>query len=141
MIDLKAAASFAKALGALDNFPQFTEAVTQITLQIQGLCPTEADAEWLVNECTISGKYSRWQGPGWLHDVYTSRDKLPPGALPRYDLDKSYEPMTDQERADYAEMERQWQLKAKAKLMPEPRNPPRELTAEELEKLKPWSVQ
>lgn len=133
MIDIFFAGEIAKKLAVLEDFPKLGEAVAQVAELIQRVCSNEERAEWLLAELTLTGKYSKWGGPGWLKAIYDEQFGGPsPNALPVYELDKSYEPMTDAEREEYAAMERGWLKGKTSKPLPAEKPAGRDLTEAEL---------
>jgi hypothetical protein len=134
MCDYDLAQEIAEKLGVLDNFPQSAKAIVQVGNLIEEICNTDAEANWLLRELTLTGKHLKWGGPGWLkqiHDEHFS-PQASPNALPVYELDKSYEPMTDAEREEYATMELHWSKGKPPKALRAEKPAPRELTAEEI---------
>ncbi len=71
-MDAGNALDLAQRMSILDNYPRSDKAVGQIGELIYGLCKTDEQLTWLKRE-VLSGKFTKWQGPGWLKDIFTSR--------------------------------------------------------------------
>ena len=173
-MDLDYAFDVANRMGALDEFPRAAAAIGQIARQILAMCPRKEQAKWLLDEVTISGRHTKWEGPGWLRQVFAECPIKPPEAKPKvppqpcgtcggsgwrtvekdgvsgstrcgcgtvppaagegWTPPKDATELTDQERAEIADLDRQIRERRKAS---EPRRPSepevRELTADEKE--------
>jgi hypothetical protein len=76
----------AERLTVLAEYPKHATAIEQIALLIASTCPTPQDGAWLLKELTLSGRYSKWEGPGWLVQIWQDHDpkskSLPPEQRP-----------------------------------------------------------
>lgn len=60
-------------LEVLAEFPRGAKGRGVVTDILMQTCETDEQAEWLFREICLSGRYSRWGGPGWLREIYETR--------------------------------------------------------------------
>lgn len=70
MISHDKAVELAKAFSVLTGYPEFPEALEAVAELLGEICATEEQADWLYREVCLSGRYTRWGGPGWLRDIW-----------------------------------------------------------------------